>query len=128
MSDDSRDHADIQRVAYELEPLRDYVTALADRVDALEAECDRKDDRIDDLEADIDALEQQLSECESRTSQTERTAEAALGKAAANKDRVSELQSRELEKGADLRTDTVGPTKSRSPAIQAGTDHTLRDK
>ncbi|WP_226483247.1 hypothetical protein [Natrinema amylolyticum] len=109
MSDDSRDHADVQSIARELEALSDYVTTLEDRVEALEAECDRKDDRIDDLEADIDDLEQQLTECESRTSQTERAAKAALRKAAANKDRVRELQSRELEKGAHLRTDTIDP-------------------
>jgi len=54
--------------------------------------CDRKDDRIAELE-------RRLTECESRTTETDRAADAALKKADANKDRVRELQGRELEKG-----------------------------
>lgn len=53
--------------------------------------------------------EHRIAECDSRTTETERAAEAALKKADANKDRVRELQSRELEKGAHLRTTTVDP-------------------
>jgi len=68
--------------------------------------CDRKDDRIAELE-------RRLTECESRTTETDRAADAALKKADANKDRVRELQSRELEKGAHLRTETVDPHEIR---------------
>jgi len=108
----------------ELEALRDQITTLEDRVAGLEMECSRKGDRIDSLEAEcqhkddrIAELERRLTECETRTTETDRAADAALKKADANKDRVRELQSRELEKGAHLRTETVDPTRSASPAI-----------
>jgi len=70
------------------------------------AECQHKDDRIAELE-------RRLTECETRTTETDRAADAALKKADANKDRVRELQSRELEKGAHLRTETVDPHEIR---------------
>ncbi|WP_255681442.1 hypothetical protein [Natrinema sp. SYSU A 869] len=114
------DSSDQQPLVRELEALRDHVTALEDRVTDLEAECDRKNERIAALEEECDQkdgritdLEHRLTECESRATETNRAAEAALRKAAANKDRVRELQSRELEKGAHLRTDTVTPHEIR---------------
>ncbi|ELY63500.1 hypothetical protein [Natrinema versiforme] len=82
--------------------LREQIATLTDRVAELESECARKDERIENLEA-------QVAEYESQTTEAERAAEAALRKADANKDRVRELQARELEKGAHLRTDTVDP-------------------
>jgi len=104
----------------ELEALRDQITTLEDRVAGLEMECSRKGDRIDSLEAEcqhkddrIAELERRLTECETRTTETDRAADAALKKADANKDRVRELQSRELEKGAHLRTETVDPHEIR---------------
>ncbi|NUC74815.1 hypothetical protein HTZ84_21360 [Haloterrigena sp. SYSU A558-1] len=101
---------------------------LRDRLESLETELERKDDRIEELERDRDRLadtvaelEDQLADCETRTeavetraddleSETRRLeglAEAACNKATANKERIAELQSRELEKGAHLETDNV---------------------
>ncbi|MFA9504387.1 hypothetical protein ACERIM_16615 [Natrinema sp. H-ect1] len=95
-------HDDLAALREHVATLSEQVAALTDRIDDLESECARKDERIADLES-------QLDECESRTTETERAAEAALRKADANKDRVRELQARELEKGAHLRTETVDP-------------------
>ncbi|QRV17595.1 hypothetical protein JMJ58_21690 (plasmid) [Haloterrigena salifodinae] len=101
---------------------------LRERLETLETELERKDDRIEDLERDRDRLadtvaelEDQLEDCEARTdavetraddlatetSELEGLAEAACNKATANKERVTELQSRELEKGAHLETNNV---------------------
>ena len=94
--------------------LSDRFEALETRIDALEAELERKDDRLADLERDRDrledrtaALEERVTELESETTRLENMAEAALKKATTNKERVSELQSRELEKGAHLLEETV---------------------
>lgn len=100
----------------ELERLRERTAALEDRVTELETECERKDERIDELETTVqrledetDCLEQRVTDCESKTTRADRAADAALKKSNANKDRIRELQARELEKGAHLRTDTVDP-------------------
>ena len=94
--------------------LSERFEALEERIDTLEADLERKDDRLTALERDRDRLEDQtatLEECvdelESETTRLENMAEAALNKAAANKERVSELQARDLEKGAHLREETV---------------------
>ncbi|WP_440767381.1 hypothetical protein [Natronorubrum sp. DTA7] len=94
---------------------------LRERLETLEASLERKDDRIDDLERDRDRLEatvdrlgDRVAELEAETerleSETQRldsVTDAALNKAGANKERIAELQSRELEKGAHLRTEHV---------------------
>ncbi|WP_226042349.1 hypothetical protein [Natrinema sp. DC36] len=115
-SDSSASHDRPEPLARELEALRDQITTLENRVADLEAECRQKNDRIDSFEAEcqqkddrIEDLERRLTDCESRTTATDRAADAALKKADANKDRVRELQGRELEKGAHLRTETVDP-------------------
>ncbi|MWV39503.1 hypothetical protein [Natrialba sp. INN-245] len=94
---------------------------LHDRLDQLEAELERKDDRIAQLEANrdqltdtVDDLQGRVAELEAETSRLEDNcdrleslADAARKKSNANKERIAELQSRELEKGAHLRADTV---------------------
>ncbi|MXV63315.1 hypothetical protein GS429_14820 [Natronorubrum sp. JWXQ-INN-674] len=94
---------------------------LRERLESLEAALERKDERIDQLERDrdrlaetvdrledrTDALENRAADCEAAAERLESLAEAACNKATANKERVTELQSRELEKGAHLRTDTI---------------------
>ncbi|AHG01768.1 hypothetical protein HALLA_00320 (plasmid) [Halostagnicola larsenii XH-48] len=88
--------------------------ALENRLDALESELERKDARLAELERECDrldnrtvTLEERVADLESETTRLENMAEAALKKASANKTRVSELQSRELEKGAHLLAETV---------------------
>ncbi|SFS92723.1 hypothetical protein [Halostagnicola kamekurae] len=95
--------------------------ALENRLEALEAELEHKDDRLEELERECDRLEdrtatleervadfeERVADCGSEPTRLENMAEAALKKASANKSRVAELQSRELEKGAHLLTETV---------------------
>ncbi|SDJ67954.1 hypothetical protein [Natronorubrum texcoconense] len=76
--------------------LKNYTDRLEDHTDRLEEHTNQ----IEDHAERIDALE-------TRTTTTTRQTEAALKKANANKTRLRELQSRELEKGAHLRAKTV---------------------
>ncbi|WP_436346741.1 hypothetical protein [Natronorubrum sp. FCH18a] len=108
---------------------------LRERLETLEDRLERKDDRIEELERDRDRLAETVDRLEHRTTDletdTERLAteterletetdhleteiarldgatDAALNKAGANKERIAALQSRELEKGAHLRTEHV---------------------
>ncbi len=107
-----RDSTTAQPTDYD--QLADQLEALQNRIEALEADLDAKDDRIADLERDRDRLEErtatleaQVEDLEDETTRLESLSNAALKKANANKDRVTELQSRELEKGAHLREETV---------------------
>jgi hypothetical protein len=94
--------------------LKTELEHLRKRIADLETKLETKDDRIDELERDRDRLEEttknledRLEECEHNQTEQENAVDAALNKAGANKNRIEELQSRELEKGAHLRTDTV---------------------
>ena len=96
------------------EQFADDLACLRDRIADLEDELEAKDERIDDLESDRDRLEEtterlrdRLEECERERTRYEKAVEAALNKAGTNKERIEELQARELEKGAHLRTETV---------------------
>ena len=96
------------------EQFADELATLRDRIDQLETALEAKDDRIDDLERDRDRLEEttttlreKLEECERDRTRCEKAVDAALNKAGTNKNRIEELQSRELEKGAHLQTETV---------------------
>ncbi|WP_137291519.1 hypothetical protein [Natronorubrum halophilum] len=87
---------------------------LRERLETLEAELERKDDRIAALERDrdrlaetVDRLETRTEDLEAETERLESVADASLNKAGANKERIAELQSRELEKGAHLRAERV---------------------
>ncbi|PGF17180.1 hypothetical protein CP556_14355 [Natrinema sp. CBA1119] len=85
---------------------------LQERIEYLETELETKDDRIDDLERDrlektTAALRERLEECEQARTRCENAVDAALNKAGTNKDRIEELQARELEKGAHLQTETI---------------------
>ena len=100
---------------------RDEFDHLRERLETLEARLERKDDRIDDLERDRDRLEATVDQLDGRvakletetdrleteTDRLDSVTDAALNKAGANKERIAELQSRELEKGAHLRTEHV---------------------
>jgi len=79
---------------------------LTDRLDHLENQLERKDEQIQRLEAKLAHKDQQLKQRVATLEATHQTLEPRIDaherKLAANKDRVSELQSRELEKGAHL--------------------------
>nr|WP_086009761.1 hypothetical protein [Natronococcus occultus] len=96
------------------QPSRSDLESLHERLDQLETELERKDDRIQQLENDRDrltdtvaVLETRVADLEADCNRLENLAEAALNKANTNKERITELQSRELEKGAHLHADNV---------------------
>jgi len=95
--------------AQPLQTLADELERLHERVTTLENELTRKDDRIGHLEAELDeahtenkALEARLEDLEESQTPIEARLDAHEKKLNANKDRVGELQARELEKGAHL--------------------------
>ncbi|ELZ15991.1 hypothetical protein [Natrinema limicola] len=95
--------------AQTLQTLVDELERLHERVTTLEDELTRKDDRIGHLEAELEEahtetkdLEARLEDLEQSQSPIEARLDAHEKKLNANKDRVGELQARELEKGAHL--------------------------
>ncbi len=90
-----------------IDDLEQTLNAKDDRIDALESHLEHKGDRIDDLEGQLEGQAECLEETEQACDRLEKLADAALNKATMNKERVTELQSRELEKGAHLREDAV---------------------
>ncbi|WP_440772694.1 hypothetical protein [Natronorubrum sp. DTA28] len=94
-----------------LERDRDRLEATVDRLDGRVAELERATERLEadteQLERDTDRLEADTDRLETETTRLDSVTDAALNKAGANKERIAELQSRELEKGAHLRTEQV---------------------
>ncbi|TMT79052.1 hypothetical protein E2L06_20290 [Haloterrigena sp. H1] len=95
--------------AQTLQILADELERLHERVTTLEDELTRKDDRIGHLEAELEEahrenkdLEARLEDLEESQTPIEARLDAHEKKLNANKDRVGELQARELEKGAHL--------------------------
>ena len=95
--------------AQTLQTLADELERLHERVTTLENEISRKDDRIGHLEAELEEahtetkdLEARLEDLEHSQTPIEARLDAHEKKLNANKDRVGELQARELEKGAHL--------------------------
>ncbi|WP_222913535.1 hypothetical protein [Natrinema sp. SYSU A 869] len=89
---------------------------LEDRIDDLEAEngtlretVAQQNDRIEDQQEQIDALEKEVERLEEENTRLEAVTDAALKKAGANKDRIAEIQTRELEKRAHLLAENVDP-------------------
>ncbi len=105
MSSDTTDST----IASLSDQLADELARLRDRITALETEIQQKDARIETLESELEAtrqkntrLEDRLTDLEDAQSSIEARLEAHGKKLNANKSRVSELQARELEKGAHL--------------------------
>jgi len=80
------------------------IDALVRRVEQLEDRLDEKDERIDELEETVYELQRESNDNSSRL-------DAISKKADANTERVSEIQSRELEKGAHLDWENVSGNK-----------------
>jgi len=78
----------------------DKIMDLEKRVDELEDEKDELRDRVDELEDENDKLRE-------RADSLERENELAVNGMKWNKDRLKELQTRELEKGAQLKTENL---------------------
>ncbi|RQG95757.1 hypothetical protein [Natrarchaeobius oligotrophus] len=90
-----------------VDELEARIEALTDRLERLETERENRETRLERLEAECQQKAERIDDLESETARLENLAEAALKKANANKDRIGELQSRELEKGAHLRESNV---------------------
>ncbi|RQH01909.1 hypothetical protein [Natrarchaeobius oligotrophus] len=97
----------IQTLPNELESLRE-------RIAALESSLEQKKERLDHLEAELgreraanERLEARVEELEHAQTPIEARLDAHEKKLNANKDRVGELQARELEKGAHLFEENV---------------------
>jgi len=100
--------------AQTLQTLVDELERLHERVTTLEDELTQKDDRIGHLEAELEEAHTENKDLAARLENAEQSRipiEARLDahekKLNANKDRVGELQARELEKGAHLLEDHV---------------------
>jgi len=93
-----------------IEQLRETITQLLDRVSELEAtvaEHKQLKHRVEKVEAENDRLRSTLSEYERRFNATDAKTDAIAKKSQVNKERVEELQARELEKGAHLERENV---------------------
>ncbi|AGB38833.1 coiled-coil domain-containing protein [Natronococcus occultus] len=117
--DASHDHPPLEDVLAELRELRaenqqltTRLTELETRVDDLETERDRLAAELADHDSKIDRqtvddLETRVDDLETTTDELTALTDATRNRTGANKDRIEELQARELEKGAHLRDTNV---------------------
>ncbi|WP_254524939.1 hypothetical protein [Natrinema caseinilyticum] len=89
--------------------IHDQLAQFEARIDDLENENDALRETVSHQTDQIDAQNEQIDALEEENSRLETVAQAALKKAGANKDRIAELQTRELEKGAHFLADHVDP-------------------
>jgi len=124
-ADTSEDASTIQTLAAELERVQERLAQLEDdleqkeqRLDRLESELAEAQQQNDDLEMELEVtraenerfrerLEARVDELEQAQTPIEARLDAHEKKLNANKDRVGELQARELEKGAHLLEENV---------------------
>jgi len=115
MSDWSEgDEVDIQTLTAAISKLQKQNSRLTDRVDTLERDLEQANSKIETLETEnttltqtTDRLRDRLDHCEQETTRIDALTDAARKRSGVNKQRVEELQARELEKGAHLLTETV---------------------
>ncbi|NUB91503.1 hypothetical protein HT576_10805 [Haloterrigena sp. SYSU A121-1] len=114
MTDRPLENATFETLVEELRELRarnerleERVADLERQVDDLEADVDDHDDELDAHETRLDSQSDQLESRQTETDRLEAITEATRKRTGANKARIEELQTRELEKGAHLRTDNV---------------------
>ncbi|MFC4245461.1 hypothetical protein ACFOZ7_00335 [Natribaculum luteum] len=105
---------DVRTLVGELEALRERNDRLLERVDDLESDLERATDRLESLEAETETLREEnarlrerVDDCEAATDRLDAATDATRKRTGANKDRLEELQARELEKGAHLRATNV---------------------
>jgi len=115
MSDLSeREEVDIETLVEVIDLLREQNRQLTERVDTLECDFEQTQNKLESLEtekADLqetnERLRERLDECEQETTRLDALTDAARKRSGMNKQRIEELQARELEKGAHLLTETV---------------------
>ncbi|QRV15784.1 hypothetical protein JMJ58_02455 [Haloterrigena salifodinae] len=89
-------HAQDERIDDQSKQLDTHAEQLEDHADTLATQSDR-----------IETQSTQINKLDSETDRLEAITEATRKRTGANKARIEELQARELEKGAHLRTDNV---------------------
>ncbi|WP_254531319.1 hypothetical protein [Natrinema gelatinilyticum] len=87
----------------------DRLEQLEARIDDLESENNALQETVAEQSDQIETQQEQIDTLQEENTRLEAVAQAALKKAGANKDRIAELQTRELEKGAHLLADHVDP-------------------
>ncbi|MFD1562805.1 hypothetical protein ACFR99_04505 [Haloarchaeobius amylolyticus] len=105
---------DIDTLIQAIEHLQEQNRQLTERVDTLEDDLEQTHDKLEGLETEKatlqetnDCLHDQLDDCEQETTRLDALTDAARKRSGVNKQRIEELQARELEKGAHLHTETV---------------------
>ncbi|QLG47835.1 hypothetical protein [Natrinema halophilum] len=98
--------------------IRDHLQQLEARIDDLESENQSLRETVAEQSDQIEAQQEQIETLEEENTRLEAVAQAALKKAGTNKDRIAELQTRELEKGAHLLAEHIDPD-----ALASGVDH-----
>ncbi|WP_205742996.1 hypothetical protein [Halalkalirubrum salinum] len=93
----------------------DQLTVHDDRLSDHDNQLSNHDDHLNEHADRLTTQTQTTAELDTRTEAIARKTDAIARKTAANKTRIEERQSRELEKGAHLRTDTVDPTTIEVP-------------
>ncbi len=88
-------------------PLAENISSFACSLASIHLSRSSLPKRLVTLEPRLEEQDEHLAEADQTCNRLEKTTTAALYKATANKERVTELQSRELEKGAHLREDAV---------------------
>ncbi|WP_254523171.1 hypothetical protein [Natrinema caseinilyticum] len=89
--------------------IHDRLEQLEARIDDLESENDALRETVTEQSDQIEAQQEQIETLETENTRLEAVAQAALKKGGANKARIAELQTRELEKGAHFLADHVDP-------------------
>ncbi|TYL37241.1 hypothetical protein CV102_18175 [Natronococcus pandeyae] len=118
----------LDELARAVERLREQNRQLTEHVTDLEADLQETDARVDTLEAENETLRDEterlrdrLGDCETTTERLEAATDATRKRSGANKERIEELQARELEKGAHLRAANVDRCD-----LELATDHLER--
>ncbi|RZV10928.1 hypothetical protein BDK88_2142 [Natrinema hispanicum] len=109
-----REEVDIETLVEVIDLLREQNRQLTERVDTLECDFEQTQNKLEGLEtekADLqetnERLRERLDKCEQETTRLDALTDAARKRSGVNKQRIEELQARELEKGAHLLTETV---------------------
>ncbi|ELY42630.1 hypothetical protein [Natronorubrum bangense] len=101
------DHADTKALIHAIDQLREQNERLTERITDLECTLEQTEDRVETLETENEQLRDRLEDCERETTRIDALTDAARKRSGVNKQRIEELQARELEKGAHLLAATV---------------------
>ncbi|WP_226007445.1 hypothetical protein [Natrinema salinisoli] len=105
---------DIDTLVQAIDHLQEQNERLTERVDTLESDLEQTQDKLEGLEAEKADLQEtnerlraRLKDCEQETTRLDALTDATRKRSGMNKQRIEELQARELEKGAHLLAETV---------------------